>query len=74
MEYMIGGDLKSFLVACGYMDEQMALFYTAEIAMALDYLHAHNIIHRFLWLTSWFIMLVLLLLLKLCPLQRFETW
>lgn len=74
MEYMIGGDLKSFLVACGYMEEQMAMFYSAEIAIALDYLHAHNIIHRFFWLISWIMILALLLFLKLCLLQRFETW
>ena len=46
MEYLIGGDLKSLLNAYGYFDEAMARFYTAEIALALSYLHKHDIIHR----------------------------
>lgn len=29
-----------------YFDEKMALFYLCEIALALDYLHGHGIIHR----------------------------
>lgn len=46
MEYMIGGDLKSLLTVSGYFDESAARFYCAEIAMALEYLHKHGIIHR----------------------------
>jgi len=46
MEYMIGGDVKSLLTMYGYFDEDMALLYTAEVALALDYLHRHSIIHR----------------------------
>ena len=46
MEYLIGGDLKSLLSICGYFDENMAVFYAAEITLALEYLHAHGIIHR----------------------------
>ena len=46
MEYLIGGDLKSLLGAYGYFSEATARFYTAEIALALSYLHKHNIIHR----------------------------
>lgn len=46
MEYMVGGDLKSLLSVYGYFDEQMAIFYTAEIILALQYLHNHGIIHR----------------------------
>ena len=46
MEYLIGGDLKSLLNAYGYFDEAMARFYIAEIALALSYLHKHDIIHR----------------------------
>lgn len=46
MEYMIGGDLKSLLHKLYYFDEKMALFYLCEIALALDYLHQHGIIHR----------------------------
>lgn len=46
MEYMIGGDLKSLLHNMCYFDERMAVFYLCEIALALDYLHSHGIIHR----------------------------
>lgn len=46
MEYMVGGDLKSLLGVYGYMEESMAAFYTAEICLALEYLHSHGIVHR----------------------------
>ncbi|XP_035219143.1 serine/threonine-protein kinase greatwall-like isoform X2 [Stegodyphus dumicola] len=46
MEYMIGGDVKSLLHVCGFFDEDMAVFYAAEAAQALEYLHRHNIVHR----------------------------
>lgn len=46
MEYMIGGDLKSLLHNVFYFDEKMAIFYFSEVALALDYLHQHGIIHR----------------------------
>lgn len=46
MEYMVGGDLKSLLSVYGFFDESMASFYIAEMSLALQYLHSHNIIHR----------------------------
>lgn len=46
MEYLVGGDLKSLLSMYGYFDENMAVFYSAEITLALEYLHSHGIIHR----------------------------
>ena len=46
MEYLIGGDLKSLVTVYGYFDEHMAVMYTAEVTLALDYLHRHSIIHR----------------------------
>lgn len=46
MEYMVGGDLKSLLSVYGYMEESMASFYTAEVCLALEYLHSHGIVHR----------------------------
>lgn len=46
MEYMVGGDLKSLLSVYGFFDESMATFYIAEMSLALQYLHSHNIIHR----------------------------
>lgn len=46
MEYMVGGDLKSLVGMYGYMEESMAAFYTAEVCLALEYLHSHGIVHR----------------------------
>ena len=46
MEYMIGGDVKSLLVMCGYFDQKVAVRYIAEVIVALSYLHKHNIVHR----------------------------
>ena len=46
MEYMIGGDLSSILGALGTFDQNMVRIYTAEVVMALEYLHNMNIIHR----------------------------
>uniref|UniRef100_H2ZW27 Serine/threonine-protein kinase greatwall n=1 Tax=Latimeria chalumnae TaxID=7897 RepID=H2ZW27_LATCH len=45
MEYLIGGDVKSLLHIYGYFDEDMAVKYISEVALALDYLHRHGIIH-----------------------------
>uniref|UniRef100_A0A0K8UV67 Serine/threonine-protein kinase greatwall n=1 Tax=Bactrocera latifrons TaxID=174628 RepID=A0A0K8UV67_BACLA len=46
MDYMVGGDLKSLLTMYGYFDEAVARFYVAEVALALQYLHEHGIVHR----------------------------
>ena len=46
MEYLIGGDVKSLLHIYGYFDQDMAVKYIIEVSLALDYLHRHNIIHR----------------------------
>uniref|UniRef100_A0A1B0DKZ7 Serine/threonine-protein kinase greatwall n=1 Tax=Phlebotomus papatasi TaxID=29031 RepID=A0A1B0DKZ7_PHLPP len=46
MEYMVGGDLKSLLAMYGFFDEASAKFYAAEVALALQYLHSHGIVHR----------------------------
>lgn len=47
MEYLIGGDVKSLLHIYGYFDVDMSVKYIAEVALALDYLHRHGIIHRY---------------------------
>ena len=46
MEYLIGGDVKSLLHIYGYFDQGMAVKYITEVSLALDYLHRHGIIHR----------------------------
>ena len=55
MEYLIGGififlnylgDLASLLAAWGVFPDNMARFYTAEVTLALEYLHKNGITHR----------------------------
>eukprot|EP01125_Pyxidicula_operculata_P019295 TRINITY_DN698_c0_g1_i2.p1 TRINITY_DN698_c0_g1~~TRINITY_DN698_c0_g1_i2.p1 ORF type:complete len:1300 (+),score=335.10 TRINITY_DN698_c0_g1_i2:220-4119(+) len=46
MEYLIGGDLASLLHNMSYFDEPMVKRYTAEIVLALEYLHSIGIVHR----------------------------
>ncbi|CAG8717156.1 18063_t:CDS:1 [Acaulospora morrowiae] len=46
MEYLIGGDLSSLLQCFERFDEDMARMYTAEVVLALEYLHNNGITHR----------------------------
>lgn len=41
MEYLVGGDLKSLLGVYGYFEESWAVFYSAEVTLALEYLHRY---------------------------------
>lgn len=41
MEYMVGGDVKSLLSVMGFFSEDVATFYVAEVALALQYLHRY---------------------------------
>ncbi|RIA89387.1 serine/threonine protein kinase 15, partial [Glomus cerebriforme] len=46
MEYLIGGDLSSLLQNFERFEEEMARMYTAEVVLALEYLHNNGITHR----------------------------
>ena len=46
MEYLPGGDLGDMLESMGYLDEDHARSYIAEIVVALEYLHGQGIVHR----------------------------
>jgi novel protein kinase C epsilon type len=46
MEYMSGGDLKAQLDGVEVFSEERAKFYTAEITLAVQFLHQHGILHR----------------------------
>mmetsp|Transcript_37924 Transcript_37924/g.33947 ORF Transcript_37924/g.33947 Transcript_37924/m.33947 type:complete len:172 (-) Transcript_37924:1143-1658(-) len=46
MEYMVGGDFSSLLEKIGYLDEEMARFYFAELVLAVETLHNLDIVHR----------------------------
>ena len=46
MEYMNGGDFTSILEGQGYLDEEVARFYIAELILAVHSLHEIGIVHR----------------------------
>ena len=46
MEYLNGGDLDAMLRHVGYLEINMVRSYTAELVLALEYLHGQAIVHR----------------------------
>jgi len=46
MDYCPGGELFFHLGRCGRFPESRAKFYAAQIALALEYLHARGVIYR----------------------------
>lgn len=46
MRYLPGGELFAFLRSRGTFPEDVAAFYTAQVALALEHLHASGVIHR----------------------------
>ncbi|KAF9278802.1 hypothetical protein BGZ68_008340 [Mortierella alpina] len=46
LDLMLGGDLRFHLERAGAMREHVVKFYVAELALALNSLHARRIIHR----------------------------
>lgn len=46
MEYLPGGDLLGLMIRQGAFDEELARFYLAEIALAVNALHAMGFVHR----------------------------
>eukprot|EP00953_Heterococcus_sp_UTEX-ZZ885_P009736 5709-Heterococcus_DN1.PRE.2 len=46
MEYLPGGELFYHLSKQGLLLEANALFYSAEMVLALEHLHANGIVHR----------------------------
>ena len=46
MEYLTGGSMAEELCKVKVFTEQRAQFYTAEITLALEFLHRHGIVHR----------------------------
>ncbi|KAI5292380.1 camp-dependent protein kinase catalytic subunit, partial [Ascosphaera acerosa] len=46
LDYEEGGELQAMLKQQGNFDEPTAIFYAAELVIALDYLHGLGIVHR----------------------------
>lgn len=46
MEYCCGGDLASIVSKLGFVGEELARNYIAEIILAIETLHEHNIAYR----------------------------
>lgn len=46
MDYIPGGDMMSLLIKLGTFPEHLALFYTAELVMAIESVHKMRFIHR----------------------------
>jgi serine/threonine protein kinase len=46
MEFCAGGELFTLLNKFPRQSEERAAFYTAQIVLALDYMHANGVIHR----------------------------
>jgi len=46
MEYVEGGDVRTLLDNIQVMPSDMARMYTAEVVLALEYLHSYGIVHR----------------------------
>lgn len=45
-EYVCGGEMFSHLRKAGKFPEEVARIYSAEVVLAFDYLHKHNIVYR----------------------------
>ena len=46
MEFCNGGELFTLLINNQYWPEDFVRFYTAEIILALDYMHKNGVMHR----------------------------
>lgn len=49
MEYLPGGDIMTLLIREETLTETVARFYIAQSVMAIESIHKHNYIHRWLF-------------------------
>lgn len=49
MEYLPGGDMMTLLMRKDTLTEEEARFYVAETVLAIESIHKHNYIHRFVY-------------------------
>jgi serine/threonine protein kinase len=45
-EYQSGGELYDVILDAGKLAEPIAALYFSQLLSAVEYLHAHNIVHR----------------------------
>ena len=45
-EYIVGGELFTYLRTEKYFNSNRSMFYTAEIVLALEFLHGKSIVYR----------------------------
>lgn len=46
MPFIGGGDMLTFLISHRKFDENVCRFYSAQLLMAIEYLHSMNVVHR----------------------------
>lgn len=46
LEYCCGGELFTLLRKEGHFNNDVALFYSVEVVLALEYMHSLNIVYR----------------------------
>lgn len=46
MQFVGGGDMLTFLISQRKFSEDVCRFYSAQLLIALEYLHAMNVVHR----------------------------
>lgn len=50
MEYLPGGDMMTLLMREDTLSEHVARFYVAQSVLAIESIHKHHYIHRFLFI------------------------
>lgn len=56
MEYLPGGDMMTLLMRKDTLTEDESRFYVAETVLAIESIHKHNYIHRFVHLMPYLCM------------------
>lgn len=52
MEYLPGGDIMTLLMREDILSEDVARFYMAESILAIQSIHQHGYVHRYMYILS----------------------